>query len=200
MYIVPKETLHAQTVKLTLHHRATASLLERRIVDPNPNPKCNAKSAIYRHSSVETNQTARISLQLSINVKQHCHPEAKNKTDAPIPQRARPDHPSNAAVSPARPAVSPTRQQHLSAAGEGRSRPNQKESQAQNTRKFEKSSKPFIIIILNGKFQQLSLLQNVPTNGITTNKSIPSPIPSHQTTTYRGAYANWHNSTTQPSL
>ena len=119
MYIVPKETLHAQTVKLTLHHRATASLLERRIVDPNPNPKCNAKSAIYRRSSVETNQTARISLQLSINVKQHCHPEAKNKTDAPIPQRARPDHPSNAAVSPARPAVSPTRQQHLSVAGEG---------------------------------------------------------------------------------
>ncbi|WP_218128842.1 hypothetical protein, partial [Ruegeria marina] len=68
----------------------------------------NPTSAIYRHSLVETNQTARISLQSSINVKQHCIPKAKNKTVAPIPQRARPDHPSNAAVSPARPALSQT--------------------------------------------------------------------------------------------
>ena len=144
MYIVPKETLHAQTVKLTLHHRATASLLERRIVDPNPNPKCNAKSAIYRHSSVETNQTARISLQSSINVKQHCHPEAKNKTDAPIPQRARPDHPSNAAVSPARPAVSPTRQQHLSVAGEGVLGPTQKSRKHKKQGSSKKVKKCFL--------------------------------------------------------
>ncbi|MCE8507267.1 hypothetical protein KBY28_02280, partial [Ruegeria pomeroyi] len=89
--------------------------------------------------SVETNQTAHISLQSSINVKEHCHPKAKNKTDAPIPQRARPAHSSNAAVSPACPAVSPTRPQHLSAAGEGGSRPNQKESQAQKYKNRKKS-------------------------------------------------------------
>ncbi|MEW2915270.1 hypothetical protein [Leisingera sp. JC11] len=48
------------------------------------------------------NQTARISLQYSINVKeQNCHPKAKNQTDAPIFRRARLAHPSDAAVSPA---------------------------------------------------------------------------------------------------
>ncbi len=141
MYIVPKETLHAQTVKLTLHHRATPSLPEPRIIDPNPNPKCSPKSAIYRHSSVETNQTARISLQSSINVKQHCHPEAKNKTDAPINQRARPAHSSNAAVSPARPAVSPTRQQHISAAGEALSTVSLKQPQGPFYKKIKKLPK-----------------------------------------------------------
>lgn len=36
------------------------------------------------------NQTARISLQSSINVKEQCcHPEPKNQTDAPISRRAR---------------------------------------------------------------------------------------------------------------
>ncbi|MCG6557896.1 hypothetical protein MB818_06775, partial [Ruegeria sp. 1NDH52C] len=104
--------------------------------------------------SVETNQTAHISLQSSINVKQHCHPKAKNKTDAPIPQRARPAHSSNAAVSPACPAVSPTRPQHLSAAGEGGSRPNQKESQAQKYKNLKKSQK-------KGKIQYIQSLNGL---------------------------------------
>ena len=54
-----------QTVKLTLYHRTTASLLECRI-NPNPKTKNSAKSATYRRPFVETNQTARISLQISI--------------------------------------------------------------------------------------------------------------------------------------
>ncbi|WP_206540285.1 hypothetical protein, partial [Leisingera sp. ANG-M1] len=79
-----------QTVKLTLHHR------------PKP------KSATYRRLIHRKNQTARISLQSSINVKE-LHPEAKIRPLRQSPQRARLPNLQNDPVSPERPAVSPAR-------------------------------------------------------------------------------------------
>ncbi len=78
------------------------------------------------------------------------HPEAKNQTDAPIFRRARLIKPSDAAVSPARPAVSPAcfpiryrvaaapsgvSQQRLSAAGEGAFTVTPADPQPQNSEK-----------------------------------------------------------------
>jgi len=112
-----------QTVKLTLDHR------------PKPT------SAIYRSLIHRMNQTARISLHHIINVKEQ-HQEAKNKTDAPIPQRARlssrPDAPRLSGAScrlsgPSRrlSGVSPRR---LSSAGEGGSSDNPGYPQQENDR------------------------------------------------------------------
>ena len=91
-------------MKLTLHHRAET--LRARYTDIQ---------------SVETNQTAHISLQLSINVKEQT-PRAKNQTVAPIPQRARlitfPRCPQSILSVPAASAAP----QRLSSAGEGGSK------------------------------------------------------------------------------
>ena len=114
------------------------------------------------------NQTAHISLQLSINVKEQ-HSEAKNKTDAPVfPSAPACQIYQSAPVSPERPAVSPARlpsfqasrrlsaafpvpscvpavpsgvsQQHLVAAGEGGSKvtPNNPQAKKQQKPNFPK--------------------------------------------------------------
>ncbi|MBO9434351.1 hypothetical protein J7394_09055, partial [Ruegeria sp. R13_0] len=76
--------------------------------------------------SVETNQTAHISLQLSINVKEHntqsqkpdrcANPSARPANHLPKMPTASPMRPT---VSPVRLTVSPVRLQRLSSAGEG---------------------------------------------------------------------------------
>ena len=87
-------------MKLTLHNRTTASLLECRIIDPKPKTKCSAKSATYRRPFVETNQTARISLQILAMSKSN--PEDKQQDQCALTnRRARPHLPLN--YPPSRP-------------------------------------------------------------------------------------------------
>ena len=104
--------------------------------------------------SVETNQTARISLQLSSNVKEPYTPEKKSD------QHANPSaHPPNkssrcpqsllsvSTVFPVRQAASPTRHQRLSSAGEGGSKIIQPNPQVENSTIPQKSFfKRFLII------------------------------------------------------
>ena len=75
-----------KTVKLTLYDRATASLLERKTIGLKPKTKKSAKSAISRRPFAETNQTARISLQISSMSKSN--PETKTRPVRPnLPAR-----------------------------------------------------------------------------------------------------------------
>ncbi|CUH41203.1 hypothetical protein RUM4293_00070 [Ruegeria atlantica] len=118
-----------QTVKLTLDHRTKALLARYTDIQ-----------------SVETNQTAHISLQLSINVKEQT-PRAKNQTVAPITSARPPkSFPKMPTVSPMRPAVSPTRPtvspvcpKRLSSAGEGGSKYNRISPQAENWTNLRKT-------------------------------------------------------------
>ena len=75
-----------KTVKLTLYDRATASPLERKTIGLKPKTKKSAKSAISRRPFAETNQTARISLQISSMSKSN--PETKTRPVRPnLPAR-----------------------------------------------------------------------------------------------------------------
>ena len=89
---------------------------------PQPKTKSTAKSVIYRRPFVETNQTARISLQILSMSKSN--PETKTRPVRPKLPARRPDIPLNYPHRPRQPLNQPPiprPNKHLSAAGEGAS-------------------------------------------------------------------------------
>jgi len=164
MYIVPKETLHAQTVKLTLNHR-----------DKIP------KSAICKRPFHRSDGTKPPTYLFSVpsmsnnNTQRDKNPRQRHKITAARPASITLNVTNTTQINPFRtsanqPSVPPV---HLSAPGEALSREYHKHPQANSDRKSKKTGKQ---LIQSGFFDHFSdTTTDTPVAADTPNRNRPGP-------------------------